>query len=57
MLCRILDASKEDCKFLPSFSHAFQQELAKPRHLRWSATGLILYLSTSADLVSWEYIA
>lgn len=56
MLCRLLDVSKEDClKFLPTLSHAFHQELATPRHLRWSATGLIVYLST--DLFSREYIA
>lgn len=29
MLCRLLDASKEDYKFLLTLSHAFQQELAK----------------------------
>lgn len=29
MLCRLLDASKEDYKFLPILSHAFLQELAK----------------------------
>jgi len=26
MLCRLLDASKEDYKFLPTLSHAFQQK-------------------------------
>ncbi len=44
-LYRLLDISKEDSKFLQTLYHAFQQELNKPRHLKLSAAGFILYLN------------